>query len=112
MKDTQIKLVTITRDDLKPGYQIPQSLHALAEFAYEFPELFKDWKETSNYVISLSADNEEKLNFIYHKLKARNAHVVRFSEPDIGNQLTSVCYYGTPEMRKVTNKLNLALKNS
>ena len=111
MKDTQVKLVTITRADLHPGSQIAQSIHSATEFAYEFPELFKDWKENSNYVVSLSADNEEKLDFIYRKLKAKNAHVVRFSEPDIGNQLTSLCYYGTPEMRKVTNKLKLSLKD-
>jgi len=37
------------------------------------------------------------------------ATVVAFHEPDIDNQLTSICYYGTPEMRKITNKLELAL---
>jgi len=34
---------------------------------------------------------------------------VAFTEPDIGDQLTSICFYGTPEMRKITNKLKLAL---
>jgi len=37
------------------------------------------------------------------------ADVVPFYEPDIDNQLTAICYYGTPELRKITNKLNLAL---
>jgi len=56
-------------------------------------------------------DNEEKLQRLYYKLLDYGANVVAFHEPDIGNQLTSICYYGTPEMRKLTEKLDLALKN-
>ena len=107
----QVKLVTINRKDINAGYQLVQSAHALAEFAYEFPNQFKDWKVNSNYLISLSVDNEEKLQRLYYKLQDNGADVVAFNEPDIDNQLTAICYYGTPELRKITNKLNLALKN-
>ena len=106
---TQIKLVTVTRQDLTQGYQLVQSGHSIAEFAYKFPELFKNWVESSNYLISLSTHNEFHLKHLYEKLRLRGANVVAFIEPDIGNQLTSICFYGTPEMRKITNKLNLAL---
>ena len=107
---TQIKLITITREDLEPGYQLVQTGHSIAEFAYKFPELFKNWVDSSNYLISLSTHNEFHLKHIYEKLKLRGANVVAFIEPDIGNQLTSICFYGEPELKKITNKLKLALK--
>ena len=65
--------------------------------------------ETSEYLVSLSIDNEEKLQRLYYKLQDNGADVVAFTEPDIDNQLTSICYYGTPELRKITNKLELSL---
>ena len=107
----QIKLVTVTRKDISAGYQIIQTAHSVAEFAHHFPNQFKDWKTISNYVISLSIDNEEKLQRLFYKLQDNGADVIAFTEPDINNQLTAICYYGTPEMIKITNKLDLALKN-
>jgi hypothetical protein len=55
-------------------------------------------------------DNEEKLQRLFYKLQDNGATVVAFHEPDIDNQLTSICYYGTPELMKITQKLELALK--
>jgi len=52
-----------------------------------------------------------RLNDLLYKLKSNGAYVVAFNEPDIDNQLTSICFYGTPEMQKLTQNLNLALKN-
>jgi len=65
--------------------------------------------ETSEYLVSLSIDNEDKLQRLFYKLQDKGADVVAFTEPDIDNQLTSICYYGTPELRKITNKLELSL---
>jgi len=64
----------------------------------------------SEYLVSLSTDNEEKLKSLYNELQHNGADVVAFTEPDIGDQLTAICYYGTPEMRKHTERLELALK--
>jgi len=88
-----------------------QSGHSIAEFAHKFPKQFKNWVETSNYLISLSSRDEIRLKYLYEKLKDNGANVVAFYEPDIDDQMTSLCFYGTPELRKITNKLNLALKN-
>ena len=105
----QIKLVTVTRKDLKNGQILAQTIHSVSDFADQFPIQHKKWKTISNTVVSLSIDNEEKLERLYYKLLDNGANVVGFIEPDIGNQLTAICYYGTPEMIKITNKLNLAL---
>jgi hypothetical protein len=67
--------------------------------------------QNSKFIVSLSIDNEEYLKNLYNKLKSNGADVVAFTEPDINNQMTSICYFGTPEMRKLTEKLDLALKN-
>ncbi len=88
-----------------------QTGHSIAEFAHQYPDQFHDWIQNSNYLVSLSTDDEESLKELYNKLMHNGAHVVAFIEPDIGDQLTSICYFGTPEMRKLTEKLDLALKN-
>lgn len=107
----QVKLVTVTRKDLSAGQQLVQSGHAIAEFAHKHPAKFHEWMQDSQYLVSLSIDNEEKLKDIYYKLKYYGADVVSFTEPDIDNQWTAICFYGTPEMIKITKKLDLALNN-
>jgi hypothetical protein len=87
-----------------------QTGHSIAEFAHLYPNHFNDWMRESKYLVSLSVDNEESLKDLYNKLKSNGANVVAFTEPDIQDQLTSICYFGTPEMRKHTQKLDLALK--
>lgn len=87
---------------------LPQSLHSIADFAYEHPEAFKEWKESSNSVICLSVPSEEKLLDLYSKLSGQTP-TTKFFEPDI-NQWTSICLYGSPEIRKKLSHLPLALK--
>ena len=60
-------------------------------------------------MVSLEISNEEKLKQLYEKLEWRGAEVTQFREPDICDQLTSICYVATPELIKTTNKLKLAL---
>ena len=105
----QVKLVTVVRKDLHPGDQLAQSVHSATEFAHKFPNLFNDWMTNSQYVVSLSIDNETKLKEIYNKLEWFGANVVKFHEPDMDNQLTSIAYYGTPELMRITDNLKLAL---
>lgn len=39
-----------------------------------------------------------------------NISVTDFTEPDIDNQLTSISFLSTPETKKITSNLPLALK--
>lgn len=87
-----------------------QTAHSVAKFAHQFPNRFNDWMRDSEYLVSLSINNEEKLQRLFYKLQDNGADVVGFTEPDIGDQLTAICYYGTPELMKITNKLDLALQ--
>lgn len=108
-KFEETKLVIITRQDISNGYQCVQSTHAIAEFAHEYPKEFKKWKKETNSIICLSIKNEEELLKLYEKLSKKTPSS-SFYEPDI-NAFTSVCIYGTPEIRKTLSHLPLILKN-
>lgn len=108
-KFDETKLVIITRSDIDPGYQAVQSTHSIADFAYQFPDEFKTWKEDSNSIICLSVGSEEKLLKLYEKYSQLTPSV-KFYEPDV-DQWTSICLYGTSEIRKKLSHLSLLLKN-
>lgn len=103
-------MIVITRSDLTPGYQSQQSTHSIADFAYEFPQEFKQWKETSNSIICLSVTSEEELEKLFIKL-SNFTNVVKFNEPDLNDELTSICLYGDASIRKKLSYLPLLGKS-
>lgn len=108
-KFTETKLVVITRSDITPGYQAVQSTHSIADFAHDHPQHFAEWKSTSNSIICLSAKSEDHLLKLYEKYKGKTPTTI-FFEPDV-NAYTSLCLFGTPEIRKSLSHLSLLLKN-
>ena len=102
--------MTVTRSDISPGYQVVQTAHAIADFAHEHPETFRRWKSESNSIITLSINDEKRLVDLYEKLLAKGTRATMFREPDIGNEATSFCVYGTPDIRKQLSSLPLTLK--
>lgn len=92
---------------MSPGYQVVQSTHSVADFASEFPDTFMKWKSESNSIICLDAKNEQTLLKFYDQLREITQSVI-FFEPDV-NQYTSMCVYGTPEVRKKLRNLQLLL---
>ena len=78
----------------------------MADFAYGHPETFKKWKEESNSIICLGVKDEEELNKYFLKFKEITPSVI-FREPDINNEATSVCLYGTSYVRKRLKQLPL-----
>ena len=109
MKHNQ-KLTTVTRRDLSPGYQAVQSAHSIADFAIQHPQEFKDWHENSNYLCQLSVENEEELAKLAFKAEAKGIKITRFYEPDLNDQLTSICLEASDSTRRVTSNLPLMLK--
>lgn len=108
-KFTESKLITITRSDLKTtGYIVPQTSHAIADFAFEHTETFKKWKEESNSIICLSAKSEQHLLQLFEKY-SQVTPTVKFFEPDV-NEFTSICLYADPKIRKSLSHLPLTLK--
>lgn len=100
------KLVVITRSDLTQGYQSQQSTHSVADFAHEFPQSFNEWKTTSNSIICLQVNNETELDTLYNKL-SKLTSVTKFYEPDLNDELTSICLYANKDIRKKVSYLPL-----
>ena len=110
-KLNETKLITITRSDLNfDGYVIPQTAHAIAEFSYEHPYPFSKWKNESNSIVCLSAKSEEHLLKLYERY-SQLTPTIKFFEPDV-DEWTSICLYGTPEIRKSLSHLPLAGKKT
>ncbi len=64
----------------------------------------------SNSIISLSAKSESELLTIYDRLE-KITPSVKFFEPDI-DQWTSICVFGTHDVRRSLSNLPLSLKNN
>ena len=103
-------MTVVTRRDLDPGYQLVQSAHAIANFVIYNPVEAKKWHEESNYIVSLSTENEQSLKNLISKLESKEITHVVFREPDIDNQITAVAIAPCDETRRLTSSFPLALK--
>lgn len=103
-------LTTIVREDLKPGYKVAQSVHAVADFAVKFEHEFKQWQMGSNYLCCLEA-SEFKMNLIIDKLNSLGIKYLIFREPDIGDQITAIAVEATSreQHKQLFKNLKLAL---
>lgn len=84
-----------------------QSGHAISQFFLEHTELAKQWN--NGYLISLSIKNEYELQKLLRKLQDMHISVSYFTEPDIGDELTSISFLETEDTKKLTKGLKLAL---
>lgn len=91
--------------DISNGYKSVQSCHSVADFASNYPGKFLKWKQESNSIICLSVRDENELKDLYQKLKFDTESVI-FWEPDL-NAYTSICLYGSPEIRRRLKYLTL-----
>lgn len=109
-KYDELKLIVITREDITPAYQTVQNCHSLADFIFEHPVQASEWKKQSNSIITLSVKTLNDLKNLSKKLIKKGYYVTEFLEPDIDNELTSICVYGTSEVRRQLSHLPLTLK--
>ena len=103
-------LLSITRRDLKPGYQAVQAAHSAIEFQHDYPEISTQWNSQSKYLIFLTVKDELELKQMIDKFRYHNLKHSIFIEPDIDNQLTSVTVEPCEKSRKLTSSLPLMLK--
>lgn len=73
----------IVRGDLSPGLQIAQVAHAALDFAIEFPDIAKRWKQNSNYICVLQVPNEEALLDYADLAWKDGVEFVCFYDPDV-----------------------------
>lgn len=82
------RLYVITRKDLPCSSPPVQAGHCVAEFCLK-SDLAKEWN--NNTLIYLEVENLERLNQLIFKLSEKNINYYEFKEPDIDNQITSIC---------------------
>ena len=110
------KMYLILREDLV--YKYIQGGHAIAQYALEYPEWFKDWN--NQYLICLSVFNGQALKevatkFYIHNSEADTSTLLYFSEfvePDLESYLpTALCLYDQDgRFQHLIRDLNLATK--
>ena len=89
---------------MSPGYKVVQSAHAIADFAVEYEEEFKQWQLKSNYLCCLEC-SKSMFGYIISKLDDLKIKYTVFIEPDIGNKITAIC------IESISRKLHKELFN-
>lgn len=102
-----VKLYVVVRDDISPGLQAAQSVHAALSFAQEFPKVTSQWHRISDYVIILSVKD---LDALEHEFSRIPVNKVMFFEPDLGDEPTAFSTLGY-EAGTLLSHLPLALRN-
>jgi peptidyl-tRNA hydrolase len=102
------KLYVIVRADLSPGQQAVQCCHAITDFAFEWPEIYREWYHTSNVLALLSVPDRPALKRLIERADLQGVSWSCFTEPDLHDEGTAVVL--GPEGRKLVSSLPLALK--
>jgi peptidyl-tRNA hydrolase len=103
-------LYVIVRSDLDPiGYQIPQAGHAITQFIFDHFDIAKNWHETSDYLVVLNIDNEEKLIELLNKANELNIKSSAYREQDLDMQYTAIALEPGIKTKKLCQNLKLAL---
>jgi len=102
------KLYLVVREDLSPGQQAVQAVHAFREFIRCHPQVDRSWYDSSNHLALLSVKGEHELNSLLLKARRRGLKVSSFREPDRDNELTAAAL--EPRARTIVRGLPLALR--
>jgi hypothetical protein len=84
-------MYVLVRLDLETTYRCVQGAHALAQFAFEHPEEFKAWNNTT--IVFLGVRYPVGINEWILKLEGKKYSV--FREPDQDMQPTAIACYDT-----------------
>lgn len=103
------KLYVIVRNDLSPGMQIAQAIHAKDKFSMEHPAINNAWYEQSNYICVLQVADEDALFTIKNRALSLQIRCVSFSEPDRNDELTAIAIEPGSITKELCKNLKLAL---
>ena len=109
MRENQ-KLYVVTREDLSPGSQAVQGMHALTEFSMYFPREYEAWYRESNHLCFLSVKNEHELDLLCGMLFREGVQYSMFREPDLNMSLTAIAIEATDQASALVKDLPLALR--
>ena len=99
------KMYVLVRKDLAAIYGMVQGSHALAQFLIQYPELGKEWNNTT--IVFLGEKNEDSLNLTAFKLEKKNKVFAEFHEEDLKYQITAIACYDDGAIFKKHNVITL-----
>jgi len=104
------KLFVVVRNDLEPGLQLAQAVHAAVKYALSHEDA-RRWHEESNNVAVLQVPDEAALKALTHQVLTRDPSclAVVFEEPDLDHQWTAAAFGGGA--KKLLGSLPLALRD-
>ena len=73
----------LVRQDISPGYQLAQSIHAKDQFTHEYPDRENEWYTNSNTIVVLGVKNEAALKAFAYLAESHNLKCSLFYEPDV-----------------------------
>ncbi len=97
------KLFLICRDDLKPGQQAVQIVHALSKFEEEHREVYQQWYRESNTLAFLRVPDELMLELLHLRALSKGIEVAVFREPDLADSITAIAI--GPKGKRITGHL-------
>jgi hypothetical protein len=89
-------MYVLARKDLEETYRCVQSAHALAQFAMEHPDEFKQWN--NGYLIFLGIRFPKEIREWEERLISAEKKFSVFSEPDQDGAKTAIACYDTGEI--------------
>ncbi len=102
------KLYLVVREDLQPGVQAVQAVHAQRAFVDAHPERERAWFRASNTLAFLAVPDEAALRKLMAKAAERGILAAWFEEEDLGGSVTAVAI--APEGRRLCKGLPKALR--
>jgi len=102
------KIYVVVRDDLDPGDQLAQAVHAAFAYGNTDPQGVDAWIHGENNVVVLAVPSEQELARLAAKIHAdMGALHVEIREPDLADELTAIAVEQSAE--RLLSSLPLAL---
>jgi peptidyl-tRNA hydrolase len=106
----QDRFYIIVRDDLPPGLQAAQAVHAALAFFHKHPVSIGRWLLASNFLVIVSTPNEETLLDLITEAHTRGIAHVGVREPDVNDEVTAVALAPGTAARQLCANMPLALR--
>lgn len=103
------KLYIAVRADLPAGLVLSQAVHAAIEFALERPAEARAWRERSNTVAVVAADDERALRELQRSAGHVMVAALPFNDPDLSPTLTAVALEPGQSAKRLCKRMPLAL---
>lgn len=102
------KIYVVVRDDLDPGDQLAQAVHAAFAYGHADPHGVDAWIHGANNVVVLAVRTEQELADLAARIhKDTDALHVEIREPDLADELTAIAV--AEQAERLLSSLPLAL---